>query len=246
MTIRITTLDNGLRIITDPVQTVETASVGAWVEVGARHEQRDLNGVSHLLEHMAIKGTKRRSARAIVEEIEAVGGHLNAYTSRENTAYFAKVLKEDVPLAIDLIGDILQNSTLDQEELERERDSKRRALTAKYERELRELDEEAASLHGRETAPPILVNSINSVKGSSGNLNLRDKIAAAVAAAGKVDVLINNGLGAAAAGDVTTTDFEKFAENNKNNAGYFVLARELRDHVVERQVSGAVVNIGSM
>ncbi len=121
MTIRITTLDNGLRIITDPVQTVETASVGAWVEVGARHEQRDLNGVSHLLEHMAFKGTKRRSARAIVEEIEAVGGHLNAYTSRENTAYFAKVLKEDVPLAIDLIGDILQNSTLDQEELERER-----------------------------------------------------------------------------------------------------------------------------
>ncbi len=121
MTIRITTLDNGLRIITDPMQTVETASVGAWVEVGARHEQRDLNGVSHLLEHMAFKGTKRRSARAIVEEIEAVGGHLNAYTSRENTAYFAKVLKDDVPLAIDLIGDILQNSTLDQEELERER-----------------------------------------------------------------------------------------------------------------------------
>lgn len=101
--------------------TVETASVGAWVEVGARHEKRDLNGVSHLLEHMAFKGTKRRSARAIVEEIEAVGGHLNAYTSRENTAYFAKVLKDDVPLAIDLIGDILQNSTLDQEELERER-----------------------------------------------------------------------------------------------------------------------------
>ena len=121
MTIRITTLDNRLRIITDPMHTVETASVGAWVEVGARHEQFDLNGVSHLLEHMAFKGTARRSARAIVEEIEAVGGHLNAYTSRENTAYFAKVLKDDVPLAIDLIGDILQNSTLDQEELERER-----------------------------------------------------------------------------------------------------------------------------
>ena len=86
MTIRITTLDNRLRIITDPMQTVETASVGAWVEVGARHEQRDLNGVSHLLEHMAFKGTARRSARAIVEEIEAVGGQLNAYTSRENTA----------------------------------------------------------------------------------------------------------------------------------------------------------------
>ena len=121
MTIRITTLDNRLRIITDPMHTVETASVGAWVEVGARHEKCYLNGVSHLLEHMAFKGTKRRSARAIVEEIEAVGGHLNAYTSRENTAYFSKVLRDDVPLAIDLIGDILQNSTLDQEELERER-----------------------------------------------------------------------------------------------------------------------------
>jgi len=121
MTIRITELTNGLRVITDPMQTVETASVGAWVGVGTRHERPELNGVSHLLEHMAFKGTKQRSARAIVEEIEAVGGHLNAYTSRENTAYFAKVLKDDIPLAVDLIGDILQNATLDQEELDRER-----------------------------------------------------------------------------------------------------------------------------
>ena len=95
------------------MHTVETASVGVAMEVGARHEQPDLNGVSHLLEHMAFKGTARRSARAIAEEIEAVGGHLNAYTSRENTAYYAKVLKDDVPLAIDLIGDIrrIQPST---------------------------------------------------------------------------------------------------------------------------------------
>ncbi len=121
MSIRITELANGLRVITDPMQTVETASVGAWVGVGTRHERPELNGISHLLEHMAFKGTKQRSARAIVEEIEAVGGHLNAYTSRENTAYFAKVLKDDTPLAVDLIGDILQNATLDEEELDRER-----------------------------------------------------------------------------------------------------------------------------
>lgn len=121
MTIRITNVRDDLRVITDPMQTVETASVGAWVEVGTRDEQRDINGVSHLLEHMAFKGTTRRSAREIMEEIEAVGGQLNAYTSRENTAYFAKVLKEDTSLAIDLIGDILQNSTLDQSELDRER-----------------------------------------------------------------------------------------------------------------------------
>ena len=73
---------------------IETASIGVWVDVGARYESTDVNGVSHLLEHMAFKGTKRRSARHIAEEIEAVGGLLNAYTSRENTAYYAKVMAE--------------------------------------------------------------------------------------------------------------------------------------------------------
>ncbi len=121
MTIRVTTLANGLRVITDHMDTVETVSVGAWVAVGTRHERADVNGVSHLLEHMAFKGTRRRSARAIAEEIEAVGGHLNAYTAREHTAYYAKVLKEDVPLAVDLIADILQHSVFDPEELARER-----------------------------------------------------------------------------------------------------------------------------
>ena len=74
---------------------VETASLGVWVGVGTRHEPAAINGVAHLLEHMAFKGTERRSARDIAEEIEAVGGHLNAYTSRENTAYYAKVLADD-------------------------------------------------------------------------------------------------------------------------------------------------------
>ncbi len=121
MTVNVSTLDSGLRITTDRMETVETVTLGAWVAVGTRHETAELNGISHLLEHMAFKGTQRRTARAIVEEIEAVGGQVNAYTSRENTAYFAKVLKEDAPLAVDIIADILQNSVMDPVELDRER-----------------------------------------------------------------------------------------------------------------------------
>jgi predicted Zn-dependent peptidase len=92
-----------------------------WIGAGARHENPETGGVAHLLEHMAFKGTSRRDALAIAEEIEDVGGHLNAYTAREQTAYYAKVLKEDAPLAIDLLGDILQNSRFDADELARER-----------------------------------------------------------------------------------------------------------------------------
>tara|TARA_R110002073_G_scaffold66926_2_gene166839 strand:- start:3289 stop:4548 length:1260 start_codon:yes stop_codon:yes gene_type:complete len=121
VSVQITTLDNGLRVITERMDRVETVSVGAWVGVGARHEPEAVNGVSHLLEHMVFKGTKKRSARAIAEEIEAVGGHMNAYTAREHTAYYAKMLKEDLGLAMDVIGDLVQHATLDADELERER-----------------------------------------------------------------------------------------------------------------------------
>jgi predicted Zn-dependent peptidase len=121
MTSRVSTLPNGLRVATDQIHTVDTVSLGIWVDVGTRHEPAAINGAAHFLEHMAFKGTERRSARAIAEEIEAVGGHLNAYTSRESTAYYAKVLKEDVPLALDILADILQHSTFDPDELERER-----------------------------------------------------------------------------------------------------------------------------
>ncbi|PCI38313.1 MAG: peptidase M16 [Rhodospirillaceae bacterium] len=120
-TVRITELDNGLRVISDEMKQVETASAGIWIEAGSRHETAKMNGVSHMLEHMAFKGTRRRSAQAIAEEVENVGGHLNAYTSRENTAYFAKILKEDLGLAIDVVADLVQNAVLDAEELERER-----------------------------------------------------------------------------------------------------------------------------
>ncbi len=121
MTVQITKFSNGLTIATDPVPQAKSAAIGIWVDVGARHEPAELNGVSHMLEHMAFKGTARRSARQIAEEIEAVGGHLNAYTSREQTAYVARILAEDVPLAVDILSDILQNSVFDETELERER-----------------------------------------------------------------------------------------------------------------------------
>jgi predicted Zn-dependent peptidase len=118
--IQTTTLPNGLRVITDSIPHVETVTCGVWVDVGARHEPAEINGISHVLEHMAFKGTTRRSALQIAEEIEAVGGYLNAYTSREVTAYHARILKGDTPLAIDILADILQNSTFNEQEFERE------------------------------------------------------------------------------------------------------------------------------
>src|SRR6202142_3583293 len=121
MTPEITRLSNGLTIVTDPMPQLESAMLGGWVNAGTRNETRDLMGVSHLPEHMAFKGTETRSARDIAEEIEAVGGYLNAYTSREQTAFHARVLKADVPLAIDMLADILTHPTFDQTELERER-----------------------------------------------------------------------------------------------------------------------------
>jgi predicted Zn-dependent peptidase len=121
MNVRLTTLENGMRVLTDRMSSVETVSIGVWVAVGTRHEPAQINGVAHLLEHMAFKGTLRRSALEIAAEIEAVGGHVNAYTSREHTAYYAKVLKEHAGLAIDILADILQNSTFDAREFERER-----------------------------------------------------------------------------------------------------------------------------
>jgi predicted Zn-dependent peptidase len=119
--IQVTRLANGMTVATDRMDGVDTASLGIWVSAGTRHESPAINGVAHLLEHMAFKGTESRSARDIAVEIEAVGGVLNAYTSREHTAYYARVLAGDVPLAMDILADILQRSTLAEEELSRER-----------------------------------------------------------------------------------------------------------------------------
>ncbi|MGG5811326.1 M16 family metallopeptidase [Falsiroseomonas sp. CW058] len=119
--IQLTRLNSGLTVVSERMPRVETVSIGAYVDAGTRHERAAENGVSHFLEHMAFKGTARRDAAAIAREIENVGGHLNAYTSRENTAFYAKVLKEDAGLAADILGDILSHSTFVPEELERER-----------------------------------------------------------------------------------------------------------------------------
>ena len=119
--IQTTRLPSGLTVVTERMDRVETVSFGAYVATGSRNETAEENGVSHFLEHMAFKGTESRSAAAIAEEIENVGGHINAYTAREQTAYYVKVLKEDTALGADIIGDILCHSTFDPEELERER-----------------------------------------------------------------------------------------------------------------------------
>ena len=121
MTVTVSTLPNGLRIATDQVDSVETVSLGVWVGVGTRDEHASENGVAHLVEHMLFKGTPKRDAFAISQEIEAVGGHLNAYTTREHTAYYAKVLKEDSALALDIIADMVQHALLDEGELAKER-----------------------------------------------------------------------------------------------------------------------------
>ncbi len=119
--IQFTTLPNGVRVVTEYMTGLESASLGIWVTAGGRHERAEQNGIAHFLEHMAFKGTRRRSALQIAEEIEDVGGYLNAYTSREVTAYYARVLKDDVALAFDVISDIVLNPIFDPRELEVER-----------------------------------------------------------------------------------------------------------------------------
>ena len=121
MTAEVTVLDNGFRIATDHMPGLRTAAVAVHVGVGARNESAKQNGIAHFLEHMAFKGTRSRSAIEIAETIEDVGGFLNAYTSRESTVYLAGVLDENVPLAVELIADILCNSVFDPDEIELER-----------------------------------------------------------------------------------------------------------------------------
>lgn len=121
MSVEISKLASGLTVVTDNMPHVETAALGVWAGVGGRDEKPNEHGISHLLEHMAFKGTTKRSSREIVEEIEAVGGDLNAGTSTETTSYYARVLKADVPLALDVLADILANPAFEPEELEREK-----------------------------------------------------------------------------------------------------------------------------
>ncbi|MBV5266688.1 M16 family metallopeptidase [Pinisolibacter aquiterrae] len=120
MNVEVTKLASGLTVATERMPHLETATLGVWVGAGSRSERAEEHGISHLLEHMAFKGTTTRSARRIAEEIEAVGGEINAATSVENTCYYARILADDLPLSVDILSDILTRSVFDPEELERE------------------------------------------------------------------------------------------------------------------------------
>lgn len=118
---KIHTLKNGLRVCVDYVSSVETAAIAVFTNTGSRNESPEINGISHFLEHMAFKGTKTRNALQIAEQFDNIGGKINAFTSREKTVYYAKVLKQDTEFATEFLSDILQNSTFDEAELEKER-----------------------------------------------------------------------------------------------------------------------------
>ncbi|MDE2444996.1 MAG: insulinase family protein, partial [Alphaproteobacteria bacterium] len=122
MSVEISKLENGLHILTHAMPHLESVALGIWIKAGARDENPEENGVAHFLEHMAFKGTKRRTAQGIAEEIESAGGEINAATGMETTTYYARTLKNDWPLALDILADIFTESTLDAAELDRERD----------------------------------------------------------------------------------------------------------------------------
>lgn len=115
------TTSQGLRVSVDTMKDVESVAIGVFVNTGSRNETKEINGISHFLEHMAFKGTKKRSARQIAEQFESIGGHINAYTSKEKTVYYVKVLKEFSEFAVEFLADILQNSIFDEVELNKER-----------------------------------------------------------------------------------------------------------------------------
>lgn len=117
-----TTLGNGLTVATESSPLAQTATVGVWIDAGSRAENEYNNGTAHFLEHLSFKGTNKRSQQQLELEIENMGGHLNAYTSRENTVFYAKSLKSDVPKTVDILSDILTNSKLDEQAIDRERD----------------------------------------------------------------------------------------------------------------------------
>jgi predicted Zn-dependent peptidase len=122
VSVTVSKLNNGLTVVSHAMPEVETVSIGLWAGTGSRGEAPAEHGVAHFLEHMAFKGTARRSARDIAEEIEAVGGDLNAATGVDTTAYYARVMRNDMPLALDILSDIILEPRFDSEELERERD----------------------------------------------------------------------------------------------------------------------------
>ncbi len=142
----VTKTSNGVRVASETAHG-ETATVGVWIDAGSRYETEKNNGAAHFLEHMAFKGTKNRTQKQLEVEIENMGGHLNAYTSREQTVYFAKVFKTDVPKAMEILSDILQNSLLDEAAITRERD-----VILREDEEVKKQYEEVILDHLHETA----------------------------------------------------------------------------------------------
>src|SRR5947208_16220298 len=114
-------LSNGVRVLTEPMSSVLSSTMGIWVENGSRYEEPSENGVSHFIEHLLFKGTRSRTAAEIAEQMDAVGGVLNAFTGKEYTCYYAKVLGEDLPMATELLADLFLNSVFDSAEIDRER-----------------------------------------------------------------------------------------------------------------------------
>src|SRR5437660_2793522 len=119
--IEVSTLPNGIRIVSETVPHVQSVSVGIWVGVGERDEEKPVRGISHFIEHMLFKGTSKRTSRQIADEIESRGGSLNAFTDKEYTCYYAKALSEHVDIVMDVLTDMMLHSLLDKEELEREK-----------------------------------------------------------------------------------------------------------------------------
>ena len=116
-----TTLDNGIRVLSEKVPGCHSVSLGIWVNNGSRHESAQLNGISHYIEHMLFKGTDRRSAKDVAREVDSVGGLLNGFTSREYSCYFVKILAEKLPMAVDLLGDLICNPRFNLDDIEKER-----------------------------------------------------------------------------------------------------------------------------
>ncbi len=179
MSVETAVLSNGLRIVTHEMPHLETVSLGIWVNAGVRSERPNEHGISHLLEHMAFKGTPTRTARQIVEDIESVGGDLNAATSLETTAYYARILKNDVSLALEIFSDILQNPLFDPHELERERDVILQEIAASYDspdETVYDLAQEAA-FPGQALGRPILgtVESVTAFTSEALHAYLTDK-----------------------------------------------------------------------
>ena len=166
--VTIATLDSGLRVVTEAMPHLSTAALGVWIVAGSRHEKPHEHGLAHLLEHMAFKGTKRRTARQIAEEIEAVGGDLNAETNVERTSYYVRLMGEDAPLALDMISDILTEPAFDPEELKREKEKIENDLKKTWEQKQKEADDIKKQLD--KTKDTLKRNSTKAASGVSDTL----------------------------------------------------------------------------